>query len=57
MDKKGFLEISGPDRVTIGVMHISDPQKRLALLVSHAEHFSNRTIGQLGTPLALRNHL
>ncbi|KAH0516323.1 Inter alpha-trypsin inhibitor, heavy chain 4 [Microtus ochrogaster] len=48
MDQKGFLELSGPDRVTIGVMRISDPQKRLALLVSHAERFSNRTIGQLG---------
>ncbi|XP_041518649.1 inter-alpha-trypsin inhibitor heavy chain H4 isoform X1 [Microtus oregoni] len=48
MDKKGFLELSGPDRVTIGVMRISDSQKRLALLVSHAERFSNRTIGQLG---------
>ncbi|KAM7336433.1 hypothetical protein ACRRTK_004926 [Alexandromys fortis] len=48
MNEKGFLELSGPDRVTIGVMRISDPQKRLALLVSHAERFSNRTIGQLG---------
>ncbi|XP_038204649.1 inter-alpha-trypsin inhibitor heavy chain H4 isoform X2 [Arvicola amphibius] len=48
MDEKGFLKLSGPDRVTIGVMHISDPQKRLALLVSHAERFSNGTIGQFG---------
>ncbi|KAK7819760.1 hypothetical protein U0070_012366, partial [Myodes glareolus] len=48
MDAKGFLVLSGPDRVTIGVMRISDPQKRLALLVSHAQHFSSRTIGQLG---------
>lgn len=57
MDEKGFLVLSGPDRVTIGVMRISDPQRRLVLLVSHAQRFSSRTIGQLGTPLALRNRL
>ncbi|KAL1780797.1 inter-alpha-trypsin inhibitor heavy chain H4 [Sigmodon hispidus] len=49
MDKTGLLQLSGPDRVNIGLMPVDDSQQELLmLLVTDTQHFSNRTEGKLG---------
>ncbi|XP_055468449.1 inter-alpha-trypsin inhibitor heavy chain H4 [Psammomys obesus] len=48
MDKMGLLLISGPDRVTIGLLSMDDPQKGVMLLLSNTQYFSNYTKGDLG---------
>ncbi|XP_060246783.1 inter-alpha-trypsin inhibitor heavy chain H4 isoform X3 [Meriones unguiculatus] len=48
MDKMGLLLISGPDRVTIGLLSMDDPHKGVMLLLSNTQYFSNYTKGDLG---------
>lgn len=55
MDKKGLLQLSGPDKVTISLFSLGDPQRGLMLLLSDTQHFSNNIKGDLGMmPLALK---
>lgn len=48
MDKMGLLQLSGPDRVTIGLLSLDDPQKGLMLLLNDTHHFSKDVKGDLG---------
>lgn len=57
MDKKGLLQLSGPDRVNIALLPVEDPHDGLILLVNDTQHFSNSIDGELGTLPALRNRL
>lgn len=58
MDKTGLLQLSGPDKVTISLLSLDDPQRGLMLLLNDTHHFSNDITGELGTTsLALKNQL
>uniref|UniRef100_A0A8C8T9Y3 Inter alpha-trypsin inhibitor, heavy chain 4 n=1 Tax=Peromyscus maniculatus bairdii TaxID=230844 RepID=A0A8C8T9Y3_PERMB len=48
MDKKGLLQLSGPDRVNIALLPVEDPHDGLILLVNDTQHFSNSIDGELG---------
>lgn len=48
MDKTGLLQLSGPDKVTIGLLSLDDPQRGLMLLLNDTHHFSNDITGELG---------
>lgn len=48
MDKMGLLQLSGPDKVTIGLLSLDDPQKGLMLLLNDTHHFSKDVKGDLG---------
>lgn len=48
MDKMGLLQLSGPDKVTIGLLSLDDPQRGLMLLLNDTQHFSNNLKGELG---------
>lgn len=58
MDKMGLLQFSGPDKVTISLLSLDDPQRGLMLLLNDTQHFSNNIKGELGMMLlALKNQL
>ncbi|GAB1298670.1 Inter alpha-trypsin inhibitor, heavy chain 4 [Apodemus speciosus] len=48
MDQMGLLQLSGPDKVTIGLLSLDDPQRGLMLLLNDTQHFSNNVKGELG---------
>lgn len=55
MDQMGLLQLSGPDKVTIGLLSLGDPQRGLMLLLNDTQHFSDNVKGELGrTPPALK---
>ncbi|XP_047386605.1 inter-alpha-trypsin inhibitor heavy chain H4 isoform X5 [Sciurus carolinensis] len=48
MDKTGLLLLSGPDKVTIGLLSLDDPGKGLLLFLRDTDHFSSHVNGTLG---------
>lgn len=48
MNKMGLLQLSGPDKVTIGLLSLDGPQRGLMLLLNDTQHFSNSIRGELG---------
>nr|BAC34032.1 unnamed protein product [Mus musculus] len=48
MNMMGLLQLSGPDKVTIGLLSLDDPQRGLMLLLNDTQHFSNNVKGELG---------
>ncbi|XP_029397816.1 inter-alpha-trypsin inhibitor heavy chain H4 [Mus pahari] len=48
MDMMGLLQLSGPGKVTIGLLSLDDPQRGLMLLLNDTQHFSNNVKGELG---------
>ncbi|XP_023368754.1 inter-alpha-trypsin inhibitor heavy chain H4 isoform X2 [Otolemur garnettii] len=48
MDKTGLLLLSGPDKVTIGLLSWDGPGEGLRLLLRDTDHFSSHVNGTLG---------
>ncbi|XP_053455203.1 inter-alpha-trypsin inhibitor heavy chain H4 isoform X2 [Nycticebus coucang] len=48
MDETGLLLLSGPDKVTIGLLSWDGPGKGLRLLLRDTDHFSNHVSGTFG---------
>lgn len=55
MDSRGLLLISGPHRVTVGLLPWGDHKTGLLLLLRHTDRFSRNVRGTIGTlPLPLQ---